>query len=109
MKRIGHLMASAAAVLLASGGAASAANGEASATAEAAWAETVKCNSLEAYAEFAMTHPESKFARVAYSKLSGAGTVGADANATAAWTAIDVVDENGASMPGFVPNLMMVV
>lgn len=59
---------------LALGGSASAAVGGRGA-AEAAWAEAIERNTLEAYVEFVMAHPDSKYAHQAYARLSTVGTV----------------------------------
>lgn len=69
MKWVGRWMASAAAVMLAgSHGFGSAA--KANTPEDRAWAEAVKVDTLEAYAAFAIAHPESAHAGVAYAKLS---------------------------------------
>lgn len=69
MRWVGRLMTSVAAVVLTAGGA-SAAGFEKTASPDAAWATTVKRGTLEAYAAFAMTFPESEHTQTAYSKLS---------------------------------------
>ena len=71
MKWVGRLMASAAAVVLTAGGA-SAAFEKTASPADAAWAGAVKRGTLEAYAAFAMTFPESEHAQAAYNRLSTA-------------------------------------
>ena len=70
MKWLGRLMTSGAALLLTAGGA-TAASMRAPAPADAAWAEAIKSDTLEAYATFAMMYPESKHAPAAYGRLSG--------------------------------------
>ncbi|HEV8015052.1 MAG TPA: hypothetical protein VGP48_05945 [Stellaceae bacterium] len=95
-----------AAMPMAMGGVAFASLGEARASAEVAWAQAVQQGSLEAFAEFAMTYPDSKYVELAYARL---------ANPDAAATAIGVsmggqgADENSMSEPGFVPSSIMVV
>jgi hypothetical protein len=69
MKWVRGWMASAAAVLLAGShgfGLAAKAN----TPADRAWAEAAKSDTLEGYAAFAIAHPESEHAAVAYAKLS---------------------------------------
>src|SRR5579862_4383839 len=71
MKWAGRLMTSVAAVLFAGGGA-FASTGAPATSADTAWAAAVKSDSLEAYAAFVMTHPDSEHARAAYDRLTGA-------------------------------------
>jgi hypothetical protein len=71
MRWVGRLMTSAAAIVLAAGGA-SAASEKTASPADAAWASAVKRGTLEAYAAFAMTFPESEHAQAAYTRLSTA-------------------------------------
>ena len=70
MKWLGRLMTSGAALLLTAGGA-TAASIRAHPPADAAWAEAIKSDTLEAYPTFAMMYPESKHAPAAYGRLSG--------------------------------------
>jgi hypothetical protein len=81
-------------------------NAEARPQAESAWDQAVRQNSLEAYAEFAMTYPDSQYAKQAYAKLSNAGAAPVSAHAAAG---IRHSDANSVSEPGFVSNLMMIV
>jgi hypothetical protein len=69
MRWVGRLMTSVAAVVLTTGGASAALETTANPV-DTAWAETVKRGTLEAYAAFAMTFPESEHAQTAYSRLS---------------------------------------
>lgn len=71
---------------------------------EAAWAQAVQQGSLEAFAQFAMTYPESAYAQVAYAKLSNP-----DAVSIPDMVASIQADDNSISEPGFVPSSMMVV
>ena len=103
MKWLARLMTSVAALLLALGGA-SAASIRVPTPADAAWAEAVKSDTLEAYA--AMTYPESKHAPAAYGRLSGSQ---ADAIAMPAVTSNHGDEENEAGTPGLLPGLLLIV
>jgi hypothetical protein len=74
MKWVARLMSSVAAMLLAAGGA-SASTGAPSTPADVAWAAAAKSDSLEGYAAFAMTYPDSEHAGSAYDRLSGAAAI----------------------------------
>ena len=71
---------------------------------EAAWAQAVQQGSLEAFAQFAMTYPDSAYAQLAYAKLSNP-----DAASIPEMVAAIQADDNSISEPGFVPSSMMVV
>ena len=105
MKWLARLMTSVAALLLTLGGA-SAASIRVPTPADAAWAEAVKSDTLEAYAAFAMTYPESKHAPAAYGRLSGSQ---ADAIAMPAVTSNHGDEENEAGTPGLLPGLLLIV
>jgi len=66
-------MTSVAAVMLTASGA-SASTAASARSADGAWAATIKNDSLEAYAEFAMMYPDSEHAQSAYNRLSAAYT-----------------------------------
>ena len=105
MKWLARLMTSVAALLLTLGGA-SAASIRVPTPADAAWAEAVESDTLEAYAAFAMTYPESKHAPAAYGRLSGSQ---ADAIAMPAVTSNYGDEENEAGTPGLLPGLLLIV
>ena len=89
---------------LALGGSASAAVSERGA-AEAAWAKASQHNTLEAYAEFVIAHPGSKYAQRAYARLSTVGTVELNSHG------VPVTDDSadpGFSESPFIPNSIMV-
>jgi hypothetical protein len=85
---LGRLMASAAALLAAGG--VSTAIGETRSAADAAWTEAVKSDTLEAYAAFAMTFPDSEHAAAAHRQLSGQQ-----------WAALDGEAPAGRSLLGY--------
>ena len=89
---------------LALGGSASAAVSERGA-AEAAWAKASQHNTLEAYAEFVIAHPDSKQAQQAYARLSAVGTVNLDSHGVPVFE--DSADRGISDAP-FVPNSIMV-
>ncbi len=100
--RIAGLLA---ALPLAFGGSASAAVGKAGAM-EAAWAEASQRNTLEAYAEFVIAHPESRHIQQAYARLSSVGTVNLTGPGIPPLEgSLDIA----ISKPEFVPNSIMVV
>jgi hypothetical protein len=101
---LGRLMTSGAALLLTAGGA-TAASMRAPAPADAAWAESIKSDTLEAYATFAMMYPESKHAPAAYGRLSGSP---AGANAKPTETSILGDDESEAGTSGLLPMLLLI-
>ena len=105
MKWLGRLMTSVAALLLTIGGV-SAASMRGPAPADVAWAEAIRSDTLEGYAAFVMTYPESEHARAAYRRLSGA-----EARAIAAPGEVSIVgdDENEASAPGLLPSLILII
>ena len=104
MKWLGRLMTSGAALLLTAGGA-TATSIRAPTPADAAWAEAVKSDTLEAYAAFAMMYPESKHAPAAYGRLSGSQ---AGANPKPKETSILGDDESEASTSGLLPRLLLI-
>jgi hypothetical protein len=71
---------------------------------DAAWAQAMQQGSLEAFAQFAMTYPDSPYAEIAHARLSS--PVAAAAQDTAPGMQGDA---NSISQPGFVPSSMMVV
>lgn len=89
--------------------------GQASATSPAvgpdaqAWEEALQKNSVAGFAEFAMTHPESQFAKQAHARiLSGADAVrGSDASGAGAIDAEGLVSQESA--PEIMPDSIMVV
>lgn len=104
MKWVGRLMASAAAVLLTTGSG-SASVGGLTPSAETAWAEVVKADTLEAYAEFAMAYPDSEHALLAYSKLFGAKAI-SDGTKPESMT---ILDEDEGSTPGLLPGVLRII
>lgn len=74
---------------------------------EVAWGQAVAQNSLEAYAEFAMTHPESNFARNARARIMGA-TVSSGAEGNSA-TSVAGDSDGQSSVPEFIPDSIMIV
>lgn len=105
MRWLGRLMTSAAALLLAAGGA-GAASMRAPSPAEAAWAEAVKSDTIEAYASFAMMYPESRHASVAYSRLSGSQ---AGANGAPTVSAVLDDDESEAGTAGLRAEVLRII
>jgi uncharacterized protein (DUF1330 family) len=101
-------MASVAAVLLTTGGV-SASTGDAGTSADAAWAATRASDSLEAYAAFVMTYPDSAHARSAYNKLSGAEAASTRDNASSEGPLIFKGDRNQSSAPGILPGMIMII
>jgi hypothetical protein len=97
-----------AAMPMAVGGVAFASIGEARPSAEVAWAQALQQGSLEAFAQFAMIYPDSKYVELAYAKLSNLDTA---STATGATAGVQDGDANAGSVsePGFVPSSMMVV
>ncbi len=83
-----------------------ASSGDARGPAKTAWAETVRQGSLEAYAEFAMTYPDSQYAALAYEKLANAEIASPAARAAAGLlgTEADTIND-----PWFASNSMIVV
>jgi hypothetical protein len=101
-------MASVAAVLLTTGGV-SASTGDAGTSADAAWAATRASDSLEAYAAFVMTYPDSPHARSAYNKLFGAEAASTRDNASSEGPLIFKDDRNQSSAPGILPGMIMII
>jgi hypothetical protein len=105
-----RIVAFLAAVPMAMSGVASASIPTAGAPAETAWTKAVQQGSLEAYAEFAMTYPDSKYAKVAYARLSSVGTVStADHAATKADHMGLDLGLDSVSEPAFLPTMIMTV
>ncbi len=97
-----RILALVAAMPLAIGGAASASVPTKS-VADSAWAQALEQNTLEAYANFAMSFPDSPHAKAAYAKLSlGSGATAADV------TIGGEAGEVAVNSPGFVPAFMVV-
>jgi hypothetical protein len=78
MKWAGRLMTSVAAVLLTAGGGVQATIQHELPPSEAAWAEAVKANTLEAYADFLARYPGSDHAQSAFAALSHGKTASAE-------------------------------
>jgi hypothetical protein len=95
-----------AAMPMAMGGVAFASIGEARPAAEIAWAQAIQQGSLEAFAQFAMAYPDSKYAELAYARLSNLDTA---AVAAAAVAGAQDADAGSVSDPDFVPRSVMVV
>jgi len=93
---------------MAMSGVASASIQAARAPAETAWTQAVQKNSLEAYAEFAMTYPDSKYTKLAYAKLSNAGAVSTAGQAAEKAQGLDV-GLDSVSQPAFLPTFIMTV
>jgi hypothetical protein len=102
MKWIGRLTTSVAAVLLMTGGGSAS---TAKVSDDAAWAEVVKSNTLEAYAKFAVMYPDSKHAQLAYSKLFGVTPVTADTKPDG----MAILDDEGESAPGLLPGVLRII
>jgi hypothetical protein len=101
-------MTTVAAVLLTTGGA-SASTGESGSLADAAWAAAVKSDSLEAYAGFVMSYPESAHARVAYDRLSGIEPASTAAGARPQAATLLGDDQSEKSAPGNLPGMIMII
>jgi len=99
--RIAGLLA---ALPLVFGGGAAAAVGDGGA-AETAWAKASQHNTLEAYAEFVIAHPDSKYAQQAYARLSTGGPVKLNSQGV---PVLDDFANPGISDAPFVPNSIMV-
>ena len=69
--------------------------------AKAAWAEALKRDTLEGYAEFAMNYPDSVYARAAYGRLREADPSGGDGRpqSAAAPAEAKLDDEDGFADP----------
>jgi hypothetical protein len=103
-----RLIAFVTALPFAMAGSAAASHIDAKKLAKAAWAQAQQQDSLEAYAEFAMSYPDSKFAPKALGKLSNHKT------ATTSEVApkdllVEQANESFISEPGFARSLIMVV
>ena len=107
MKWAGRLMASVASVLITAGAGLSASTAVASPSADAAWSDATKSNTLEAYAAFAMMYPDSKHAQSAHIKLFAGETVSANAASMDAPVFGD--DELPLSRPGFAQPTLMII
>jgi hypothetical protein len=108
MRWIGRLMTSVAAVLLTTGGV-SASTGHAGISADAAWAAARASDSLEAYAAFVITYPDSAHARSAYNRLSGAEAASTRDNASSESSPLFTDDRNQSSAPGILPGMIMII
>jgi len=102
-------MSSAAAVLLATGGASAALARDAATSADAAWAEAVKTNSIEAFAEFVMAYPDSEHARAAYNRLSRIESPANDVRATPESGSLFGDEQRTGSSPGILPGTIMII
>jgi len=71
---------------------------------EIAWAQALQQGSAEAFAQFAMTYPDSPYAELAHARLSNPEAAAAQQAAASI-----LGGENSISEPGFVPSSMMVV
>ena len=106
MRWVSRLMTSAAAVLLATGGGVAQSRAESHAPADAAWADAEQSGTLEAYTNFVLTYPESRHARSAYMKLSGAE----HAVDPASGGEPNMADDNSVtSTPGMLPGAIMII
>jgi hypothetical protein len=101
-------MSSAAAVLLATGGA-SALTRDAATSADAAWAEAVKSNSIEAFAEFVMAYPDSEHARAAYNRLSHIESATNGVGAATESGSLFGDEKRTGSSPGILPGTIMII
>jgi hypothetical protein len=108
MRWVARLMTSVAAVLLTTGGVPASAR-DAGTPADAAWAAAVASDSLEAYAAFVMTYPDSAHARSAYSRLSGAKAASTRDNAGSEAAPLFTDDRNQSSAPGILPGMIMII
>jgi hypothetical protein len=107
MKWVTRLMASVAAVLVTAGGA-SALPQEPGSAAEAAWSAAVDADSIEAYAEFLMTYPDSKHTPEAYNRLNQVALSpahGVPAQSTIAWSG----GQSGRTSPEILPGSIMII
>ena len=82
------------------GGSASAEVGKGSAE-DSAWAQASQRNTLGAYAEFVIAHPESKYVQLAYARLATVGTVNPNGHGI---PAIEASPDVPISKPKLVPN-----
>lgn len=91
---------------LAMGGTAMASTSDGFSPVEVAWEQAVAQNTLEAYAEFAMNHPESEFARNAHARLTGA-TVSNEAGESILATSTAGYSDGQSSVPEVIPDSIM--
>lgn len=108
MRWIGRLMGSAAAVLLATG-AASALTPDTATSADAAWAEAVKVNSIEAFAKFVMAYPDSEHVRAAYNRLSNVESAASDSGTRPEGGPLSGDEQRTGSSPGILPGTIMII
>jgi len=109
MKWITRFMTSAAAVLLSAGGVSASTQVADTPADAAAWATAVASDSLEAYATFVMMFPDSKHARSAYNRLSGAEAGSSRDAASSEGTPLLMDDQNQSSAPGILPGMIMII
>jgi hypothetical protein len=102
-------MTSVAAVLLTTGGISASTGDAGTSSADAAWAAARASDSLEAYAAFVMTYPDSAHARSAYNKLSGAEAASTHDNASSEGSPLFTDDRNQSSEPGILPGMIMII
>jgi hypothetical protein len=107
MKWAGRLMTSVAALLL-TAGSASALTASSESSAEAAWTDATRSNSVEAYATFVMMYPDSEHASSAYERLSGAAAI-SNAGALPQRDPLFGNQENDQSAPAILPGIMMII
>jgi hypothetical protein len=117
MQWVNRLMASVAAVLVTAGGASALPqeslpqeplSQNAAGVADVAWAAAVSADSIEAYAEFLMSYPNSRYAPAAYDRLNQVALSSADAAAlqgVIAWSE----GQSDKSSPEILPGNIMII